>query len=899
MFDASRLVVLVDGFSYLFRAFNSLRDFATKDGRPTGAITGVMRMLDKIYENCRPEYFAVVFDAKGKNFRHEIFPEYKANRPPMDEDLAVQIEPLQELIRAVGYPVIIRQGVEADDVLGTLAKQALRENYQVLISSGDKDLAQLLVNADISLIDTMKNQAVTADKVAERFKVDSLRAEQVIDFLALVGDTVDNIPGVPGVGPKTAAKWLAEYQTLDAIMENASRITGKVGDSLRASLPQLSLSRQLATINCDLDLGISLSDLAVNHVNQEKLERICREFELKTIWNKHGQTDLLSSVENKKQAEKNYRVIENLSELKALVEKIKDKKRFAVAVMTETSHYISSKIIGIAIALRAGECFYLPLRQQLTANLPIAESLLVLQEIFNDEKIQKITADGKNLRHALKREGLEINNLEDVSLMSYCLNSTACRQNIAAIADFYLSYKTKNDEEVFGKGAKKITFCELDCERACEYLSEIADVSLQLFDFFSVKLAQTPELLALYRDLELPLSDVLFRMEEEGVFISREKLQEQSQELAVELEEIKNHAFDLAGEEFNLDSPKQLREIFFEKFKLPITKKTPKGEASTDEEVLEELGKNSLLPREILRHRFLSKLKNTYTDALFALIYPQTGRVHSLFNQAVTSTGRLSSSEPNLQNIPARSEEGRRIRRAFLAGENKKIIAADYSQIELRVMAHLSQDNGLCAAFERGEDIHTATACEIFGLKPEECDANIRRRAKSINFGLIYAMSAFGLAKQLGISRTEAQEYVDLYFSRYPLVREFMEEKRRQARENGFVSTIFSRRIHTKDITSRDARRRSEAERIAVNAPVQGSAADIIKKAMLDIDREIAASTDCRMIMQVHDELVFEVNADRAEQYREIIREKMQNAVRLNVPLIVDTKIADNWEEAH
>ena len=897
MFDASRLVVLVDGSSYLFRAFNSLRDFATKDGRPTGAITGVMRMLDKIYENCRPEYFAVVFDAKGKNFRHEIFPEYKANRPPMDNDLAVQIEPLQELIRAVGYPVIIWQGVEADDVLGTLAKQALRENYQVLISSGDKDLAQLLVNADISLIDTMKNQAVTADKVAERFKVDSLRADQVIDFLALVGDTVDNIPGVQGVGPKTAAKWLAEYQTLDAIMENASRITGKVGDSLRASLPQLALSRQLATINCDLDLGISLSDLAVNPVNQEKLERICQEFELKTIWNKHGQSDLLSAVVTK--TEKNYRVIENLSELRAFAEKIKDKKRCAIAVATLNAHYIASNIVGIAIALSAGECCYLPLRQQLTANLPIAESLLILQEILTDKQIQKISDDGKTLRHALKREGLEIKNLEDVSLMSYCLNSTACRQNIAAIADFYLSYKTKNDEEVFGKGAKKIEFCELDCDRACEYLSEIADVSLQLFDFFSVKLSQIPELLALYRDLELPLSDVLFRMEEEGVVISREKLQEQSQELAAELEEIKNRAFDLAGEEFNLDSPKQLREIFFEKLNLPVIKKTPKGEASTDEEVLEELGKNSVLPREILRHRTLSKLKNTYTDALSALIYPQTGRVHSLFNQAVTSTGRLSSSEPNLQNIPARSEEGRRIRRAFLAGENKKIIAADYSQIELRVMAHLSEDSGLCAAFERGADIHTATACEIFGVKPEECDANLRRRAKSINFGLIYAMSAFGLAKQLGISRTEAQEYVDLYFSRYPRVREFMEEKRAQARENGFVSTIFSRRIHTKDITSRDARRRSEAERIAVNAPVQGSAADIIKKAMLDIDCEIADSRDCRMIMQVHDELVFEVNADRAEEYREIIQEKMQNALRLNVPLIVDSKIADNWEEAH
>lgn len=904
MLDSNRLVVLVDGSSYLFRAFHGLPPLTNREGQPTGALHGVIKMLAKLYEDYQPVYFAVVFDAKGKTFRHEMFPAYKANRPPMPDDLRVQIEPLHELIRALGFPLIMESGVEADDVIGTLAARALAQNYQVLISSGDKDMAQLLSHADISLIDTMKNEATTAADVAQRFKVDALNANQVVDFLALVGDAADNIPGVNKVGPKTAAKWLKEYGSVENIIHNASKIGGKIGDNLRQGIEQLCLSYRLATIDCDVNIATDIADLALYSPNPTKIEQLCNQFDLNAIKQKYlNPIKEQSPAPNPMQAtEQNYQIIDNMPDLQKLIDKFSRLPHFALDTETTALNYMQAQLVGISLAHQAGEAYYLPLRHQLTQNLPYQESLAALKPLLENPAVGKIGQHIKYDRHILAKEGIELaGNIDDTMLMSYCHNSTATRHNMDDLAHYYLNYQTTSFETLAGKGAKQLTFDQIDIECAAHYACEDADITLRLYEHFSRQLAQNDSLAALYQTIEAPLSAVLYRMEARGVKIDSKRLVQQSAEIEIQLKDLESRAYDLAGSEFNLGSPKQLQEILFERLGLPVVEKTPKGQPSTNESTLEILAQehHAALPKIILEHRSLAKLKSTYTDKLPELIQAHTGRIHTSYHQAVTSTGRLSSSDPNLQNIPVRSAEGRRIRQAFIAESGYYLLAADYSQIELRIMAHLSGDEGLIQAFKEGKDIHAATAAEIFGGDPEHIDREHRRNAKAINFGLIYGMSAFGLARQLGISRQEAAGYIDTYFARYPKVRDYMDNARSAARQQGYAETLLGRRLYIPDINSKNQQRRNAAERLAINAPMQGSAADIIKLSMLAIDRELGDNPDCRLIMQVHDELVFEVRQEAAPQYSDIIRRHMENAHVLSVPLIVDIGIGSNWDEAH
>lgn len=904
MLDSNRLVVLVDGSSYLFRAFHGLPPLTNREGQPTGALHGVIKMLAKLYEDYQPVYFAVVFDAKGKTFRHEMFPAYKANRPPMPDDLRVQIEPLHELIRALGFPLIMESGVEADDVIGTLAARALAQNYQVLISSGDKDMAQLLSHADISLIDTMKNEATTAADVAQRFKVDALNANQVVDFLALVGDTADNIPGVDKVGPKTAAKWLKEYGSVENIIHNASKIGGKIGDNLRQGIEQLCLSYRLATIDCDVNIATDIADLALYSPNPTKIEQLCNQFDLNAIKQKYlNPIKEQSPAPSPMQAtEQNYQIIDNMPDLQKLIDKFSRLPHFALDTETTALNYMQAQLVGISLAHQAGEAYYLPLRHQLTKNLPYQESLAALKPLLENPAVGKIGQHIKYDRHILSKEGIELaGNIDDTMLMSYCHNSTATRHNMDDLAHYYLNYQTTSFETLAGKGAKQLTFDQIDIERAAHYACEDADITLRLYEHFSRQLTQNDSLATLYQTIEAPLSAVLYRMEARGVKIDSKRLVQQSAEIEIQLKDLESRAYDLAGSEFNLGSPKQLQEILFERLGLPVVEKTPKGQPSTNESTLEILAQehHAALPKIILEHRSLAKLKSTYTDKLPELIQAHTGRIHTSYHQAVTSTGRLSSSDPNLQNIPVRSAEGRRIRQAFIAEPGYYLLAADYSQIELRIMAHLSGDEGLIQAFKEGKDIHAATAAEIFGGDPEHIDREHRRNAKAINFGLIYGMSAFGLARQLGISRQEAAGYIDTYFARYPKVRDYMDNARNAARQQGYAETLLGRRLYIPDINSKNQQRRNAAERLAINAPMQGSAADIIKLAMLAIDRELGDNPDCRLIMQVHDELVFEVRQEAAPQYSDIIRRHMENAHALSVPLIVDIGIGSNWDEAH
>lgn len=904
MLDSNRLVVLVDGSSYLFRAFHGLPPLTNREGQPTGALHGVIKMLAKLYEDYQPVYFAVVFDAKGKTFRHEMFPAYKANRPPMPDDLRVQIEPLHELIRALGFPLIMESGVEADDVIGTLAARALAQNYQVLISSGDKDMAQLLSHADISLIDTMKNEATTAADVAQRFKVDALNANQVVDFLALVGDAADNIPGVDKVGPKTAAKWLKEYGSVENIIHNASKIGGKIGDNLRQGIEQLCLSYRLATIDCDVNIATDIADLALYSPNPTKIEQLCNQFDLNAIKQKYlNPIKEQSPAPSPMQAtEQNYQIIDNMPDLQKLIDKFSRLPHFALDTETTALNYMQAQLVGISLAHQAGEAYYLPLRHQLTQNLPYQESLAALKPLLENPAVGKIGQHIKYDRHILSKEGIELaGNIDDTMLMSYCHNSTATRHNMDDLAHYYLNYQTTSFETLAGKGAKQLTFDQIDIERAAHYACEDADITLRLYEHFSRQLAQNDSLAALYQTIEAPLSAVLYRMEARGVKIDSKRLVQQSAEIEIQLKDLESRAYDLAGSEFNLGSPKQLQEILFERLGLPVVEKTPKGQPSTNESTLEILAQehHAALPKIILEHRSLAKLKSTYTDKLPELIQAHTGRIHTSYHQAVTSTGRLSSSDPNLQNIPVRSAEGRRIRQAFIAESGYYLLAADYSQIELRIMAHLSGDEGLIQAFKEGKDIHAATAAEIFGGDPEHIDREHRRNAKAINFGLIYGMSAFGLARQLGISRQEAAGYIDTYFARYPKVRDYMDNARSAARQQGYAETLLGRRLYIPDINSKNQQRRNAAERLAINAPMQGSAADIIKLSMLAIDRELGDNPDCRLIMQVHDELVFEVRQEAAPQYSDIIRRHMENAHALSLPLIVDIGIGSNWDEAH
>lgn len=909
MIDTSRLVVLVDGSSYLFRAYMAARNrdgssrLSTRDGFDTSAIHGVTQMLAKLYNDYQPAYCGVVFDAKGKNFRHDLYPDYKANRPPMADDLRRQIEPLHELIRAIGFPLIIESGVEADDVIGTLAQRALAENYQVLISTGDKDMAQLLTHADITLLDTQKDEATTAENVAERFKVDVLRADQVIDFLALVGDTSDNIPGIPKVGPKTAAKWLETYGSIDAIIDNATKISGKVGENLRGHLGQLRLSRELATIKTDLDLDLSIADLALQPKNAEKIAQLCSRYELNKIRQRFLADEPAAAAEPPPEPiAAEYRILQSEAELQALAAELGASSSFAVDTETDSLDYTRAKLVGISVSTAAGKAAYLPIAHQLAKNLPLPAVIRALKPLLENAGIRKIGQHLKYDRHILAQHGISINgSADDTMLMSYVWNAAAVRHNMDALADYYLSLKTISFTDIAGKGAKQLTFDQIDLETAGHYACEDADITLRLYHCFSNKLNKEPRLRELYETLEAPLASVLWRMETRGVKIDTALLAAQSGEIAAKLAELEQQAYLEAGETFNLGSTKQLGEILFAKLGLPVVSKTPKGAPSTNEEALETLAAehSAALPKIILEHRGLAKLKSTYTDKLPELISAQTGRIHTSYHQAVTSTGRLSSSDPNLQNIPVRTAEGRRIRQAFIPEAGYQILAADYSQIELRIMAHLSGDAGLIKAFEAGKDIHAATAAEIFGGSPDSIDREYRRRAKAINFGLIYGMSAFGLARQLGIARNEAAEYIDIYFARYPKVREYMDAARETARQKGYAETLLGRRLYIPDITSKNQQRRNAAERLAINAPMQGSAADIIKLAMLDIDRHWQNDADCRLIMQVHDELVFEVADAQAEALRTAVQQKMQNAYALKVPLIVDAKLGKNWDEAH
>ncbi len=888
-------IILVDGSSYLYRAFHALPDLSTADGRPTGAIRGVVSMLKKLLNDYHPSHMAVIFDAKGKTFRDELYPEYKATRPPMPDDLAAQIEPLHELIRTLGLPVIVEVGVEADDVIGTLAEQATREGRPVLVSTGDKDMAQL-VNDQVTLMNTMTGEVLDREGVRKKFSVEP---EQIVDYLTLIGDKVDNVPGVDKVGPKTAAKWLALYGDLDGIIAHADQIKGKVGENLRRALDDLPLSKTLVTIKRDVPLRESLDDLTVSTPDPEKLAALYRDLEFKTWLEEMGE-----SLGGADPVETDYETILDQAALDRWLEALRRAGLFAFDTETTSLDYMDAEIVGLSFAMEPGRAAYLPVAHDYLEAPPQLDREAVfarLQPLLEDASVGKL---GHNLKYdmsVLANHGIALNGVRhDTMLESYVLDSTASRHNLDALSEKYLDYHTTHFEDVAGKGAKQLTFNQVPLEQAAPYAAEDADISLRLHHCLWPRLSAEPRLEKLYETIEMPLIGVLSRMERTGVYVDVNVLAAQGRELAERLREIERQAWDEAGAEFNLGSTKQLQEILFDKLELPVIRKTPKGQPSTAEDVLRELANDYPLPRIILEHRSLSKLKSTYIDKLPKQVNPRTGRVHTSYHQAVTATGRLSSSDPNLQNIPIRSEEGRRIRQAFSAPEGKRILAVDYSQIELRIMAHLSGDEGLLRTFAEGGDVHRATAAEVFGVAPEDVDREQRRAAKAINFGLIYGMSAFGLARQLKIGAKEAQAYVDLYFARYPGVKRYMDETRELARRQGYVETVFGRRLHLPEIKSRNAQRRNYAERTAINAPMQGTAADIIKLAMIDVDGWLRETDQpALMIMQVHDELVFEVDTQAVEAIAAEVSRRMESVVGLDVPLVAEAGIGANWDEAH
>lgn len=892
-------LVLVDGSSYLYRAFHSLPPLATAHGEPTGAIYGVLSMLRKLRNDYQPQRMAVVFDAKGPNFRHDLYPAYKATRPPMPEDLQVQIEPLHAIIQAMGFPLLCIAGVEADDVIGTLAAQARERGLRVVISTGDKDLAQL-VNPDITLVNTMTGTVLNPETVVDKFGV---TPEQIVDYLTLVGDSIDNIPGVEKVGPKTAAKWLQEYGSLDGVLRNADLIKGKVGENLKAARAQLPLSKKLVTIDRHVPLDFRPEDLEIKPADQSELYKWFRRFEFKT-W----LTELESpAVETKPESEAaKYETVLTKARLDHWVQRLEQAELFAFDTETTNLDYMQAEIVGISFAVQPGEAAYVPLAHNypgVPGQLPREEVLARLKPLL--ENVDHRCIIGQHLkydRNVLRAYDIRLDAFaHDTMLESYVFDSTATRHDMDSLAKKYLDVETLHYEDVAGKGAKQIGFDEVDIDTATRYAAEDADITLQLHQTLWPRLKREPGLAKVYVEIELPLIKVLSAMECNGVLVDATLLKELSRRFGKQMQEIEKQAHEVAGGPFNLGSPLQIQEILFERQQLPVIRKTPKGQPSTAEDVLQELAdRGHELPQLIVRHRALSKLKSTYTDKLPERIDKRSGRVHTSYHQAVASTGRLSSADPNLQNIPIRNEDGRQIRKAFIAPKGRKLIAADYSQIELRIMAHLSKDRGLLKAFEAGIDIHRATAAEVFGLSPDEVSAERRRAAKAINFGLIYGMSAFGLGKQLGIGRNEAQAYVDLYFERYPGVKRYMDTTREQAREKGYVETVFGRRLYVPEINSRNGQRRQYAERTAINAPMQGTAADIIKRAMIALDDLLRREyPDVLLIMQVHDELVFEVPEALVETVKAGIEQHMIRAASLSVPLVVDIGVGDNWDEAH
>lgn len=894
----TKKLLLVDASSYLFRAFHALPPLIS-NGHPTGAIYGVLNMLRKLIADEQPELIGVIFDPKGKTFRNDIYPEYKANRPAMPDDLRCQIEPLHEIIRAQGLPLIIVDNVEADDVIGTLARQGSEQSYQVVISTGDKDMAQL-VNEKVTLINTMNNVVMDEAMVMEKFQV---KPDQIIDYLALMGDASDNIPGVPKVGPKTASKWLHEYGSLQQVMEHADSIKGKIGENLRDSLHFLPLSYELATIKLDVELDFKLEDLTRQEIDARTLSELYQRFEFKRWLEELEQEgfDVTPELDN---PATEYQTILQQTQLDEWLQRIQKADAFTIDTETTSINYMDAELVGISLSIRSGEACYIPLAHRYPGapkQLDRSHVLTLFKPILENADIGKIGQNIKYDFHIFKRYDIEIKGIQhDTMLESYVLNSTATRHNMDALAGFYLNRATIHFEDVAGKGAKQLTFDQVELEQATPYASEDADVTLQLHATLYPQLKQHEKLLQVYRDIEIPLIPVLASVERNGVCIDQGLLEKQGQEVDEQLDRIQDEIYTLADESFNLSSPKQIQTILFEKLNLPVIRKTPKGQPSTAEDVLEDLSREYEIPRLLLEHRSLNKLKTTYIDKLPKEINLHTGRIHTSYQQAVASTGRLSSTSPNLQNIPIRTEQGRRIRQAFISPPGTKILALDYSQIELRIMAHLSADENLLNSFGQGLDVHKATAAEVFSVSTDEVTTDQRRAAKAINFGLIYGMSAFGLGKQLNIGRNEAQQYVDLYFERYPGVKNYMDETRQKAHEAGFVETVFGRRLYLPELKSRNAQQRQYAERTAINAPMQGTAADIIKRAMIEVHHWLVTEgQQARMIMQVHDELVFEVEQDAVDVYRQKLGDIMTSAAELSVKLEVDAGVGNNWDEAH
>ncbi|MDM5078742.1 DNA polymerase I [Aeromonas media] len=915
----SNPLILVDGSSYLYRAFfaSQQADLRTSTGLPSGAVrvmANMMRSLRKQYPDC---HVAVVFDAKGKTFRDDIYPEYKATRASMPDDLRSQVAPIHQMIKAMGFPFLMVEGVEADDVIGTLARQATEKQLPVLISTGDKDMAQL-VSDHVTLIDTMKDVKTDREGVIEKFGVPP---ELIIDYLALMGDKVDNIPGMAGVGEKTAQALLQGIGSIDQIAANLDKVAAlgfrgakTFADKFREQEDQVRLSYQLATIKTDVELEQSLEELLLGPIDKESLLAVYREYELRNLIKELESGGEESAVQEgaaddaaapAAAIETNYSCILEEAEFDGWLAQLQAAPLFAFDTETTSLDYMEARVVGVSFAIEPGKAAYVPFgHDYLGAPTQLTEQQVLgkLKPLLEDPARLKVGQNLKYDRNVLQNHGIDLQGIAfDTMLESYVLNSTASRHDMDSLASKYLGVETISFEDIAGKGAKQLTFNQIELEQAAPYAAEDADITLRLHQTLWGELSKQPELAKVFTEIELPLLPVLARMELLGTTIDPKLLHQQSQEIEVRLAELERQAHELAGQEFNLSSPKQLGEILFVKLGLPILKKTPKGAPSTAEEVLAELAETYDLPRLLMEHRGLAKLKSTYTDKLPLMIKPQTGRVHTSYHQAVAATGRLSSTDPNLQNIPVRNEQGRRIRQAFIPSAGYKLVAADYSQIELRIMAHLSGDQGLLTAFAEGKDIHKATAAEVFGVALEAVTTDMRRSAKAINFGLIYGMSAFGLAKQLGIGRAEAQKYMDLYFERYPGVLEYMERTRQQAEAQGYVETLFGRRLYLPDIKSRNAGLRKAAERAAINAPMQGTAADIIKRAMIAVDGWIRGITDgsIHMLMQVHDELVFEIREERLEEYIALIKEKMSAAAELHVPLVVEAGTGDNWDQAH
>ena len=887
-------IILIDGSSYLYRAYHALPPLTTSKNQPTGAIKGVISMIKRVLIDHPDSPLAVVFDAKGKTFRHDMYSEYKANRPPMPEDLVQQIEPIHRIISLMGIKLIMISGVEADDVIGTLAEQARQKRLNTVISTGDKDMTQLVCD-NVSVVNTMSGELLDENGVMKKFGVGP---ELITDYLALIGDKSDNVPGVDKVGPKTAVKWLNEYKNIEGIKKNAESIGGKVGENLRSSIETLDLAHELVKIKIDVPLEIGIEDLAVSEPDVEQLSEVYKELEFNSWLQEAPANKTVKSEINS-----SYVCISTEKSLKELIKKASKAKTIAVDTETTGLDYMDTELVGISLSYQAGEAYYIPLKHdddsvdQIDLDIVLKELRPLLEDSSNKIIGQNIKFD----RNVLAKYGVDIASIKnDTMMMSYVLDASATRHNLDALSSYYLNYKTSTFEDVAGKGVKQITFDKVPIEAATNYAAEDADITLRLYEELNPKLEGEDSLNKLNDEIEIPLIEVLSEMEQNGAILNSKILNSQSKDLESRIKKLEGKAYQLAGEEFNLGSTKQLREIFFEKLKYRIIKKTPGGQPSTDEKVLAELAEEYELPKVLLEHRTLSKLKSTYTDKLPNQVSQSTGKVHTSFHQAVTTTGRLSSSDPNLQNIPIRTEDGRRIRQAFEPSKGNKFISADYSQIELRVMAHMSKDAGLLQAFQEGEDVHSKTASEVFDVGIKDVTSDLRRNAKAINFGLIYGISAFGLGKQLGISRNLAAEYMAMYFEKYPDVKKYMELTKEFASQNGYVETLFGRRLYLRDINATNAMRRQASERAAINAPVQGTAADIMKIAMINMHKAIKKEkSEAKLILQVHDELILDTPKDEIDKIVSLITDSMMGAANLDVPLEIDIGIGDNWDQAH